>query len=60
MTNIFFEKFYAENFPHVVIGDGLERRRLFKEEFDRFLYMQYYSGLQKESAYEKKEYRKVG
>lgn len=42
------KKHYTEHFPHVLIGDGLERRRIFKEEYNRFLNIQYYPGLQKE------------
>jgi len=33
--------FYQEKFPHIVIGTDAEKERLFKEDFERFLRLQY-------------------
>jgi len=40
--------YFSQKCPHVVVGSSKETKRMFKNEFDRFLQIKYYPGLQKE------------
>lgn len=40
--------YFSQKFPHVIIGDSLKARKMLKKDFDNFLKIKYYPGLQKE------------
>ena len=39
--------YFSQKFPHIVVGYSKETKRIFKKEYERFLQIKYYSGLQK-------------
>ena len=44
--------YFSQKFPHVIIGDSLKARKMLKNDFDNFLRIKYYPGLQEERAQE--------
>lgn len=40
--------YFSQKFPHIVVGYSKETKRMFKKEYERFLQIKYYPGLQKE------------
>lgn len=49
--------YFSQKFPHIVVGYSKETKRMFKKEYERFLQIKYYPGLQKEreQQYEKND-----
>ena len=40
--------YFSQKFPHVIVGDSLKARKILKKDFETFLQIKYYPGLQKE------------
>ncbi len=40
--------YFSQKFPHVIVGDSLKTKKMFKNDFENFLRIKYYPGLSKE------------